>query len=258
MFALAHKSVLITGGTKGIGYGIAQVFAGAGANVAIAARSENDLDTTTARLRTLGSGRIIGIRVDVADPQSTLNMAEVMVEAFGSIDVLCANAGIFPEAALDTMTAQELSRVLDVNVKGTFYSVQACLDALTRSGAGRIVITSSITGPVTGYPGWSHYGASKAAQLGFMRTAAVELAPRKITVNAVLPGNVETEGLAGMGKEYLAAMARAIPVGTLGTAKDIGHTAAFLASDEAQYITGQSIVVDGGQILPESIDAVVR
>jgi 3-oxoacyl-[acyl-carrier protein] reductase len=182
-------------------------------------------------------------------------MADAAVAAFGGIDVLCVNAGIFPEASLDTMTPAGLASVLDVNVKGTFFSVQACLEGLAKSGAGRVVITSSITGPVTGFPGWSHYGASKAAQLGFMRTAAIELAPRKITVNAILPGNIVTEGLIDKGEEYLASMARAIPAGMLGEPEDIGHVAAFLATDEARFITGQSIVVDGGQTLPESLDA---
>ena len=256
MFDLTNKNVIVTGATKGIGYGIAAVFATAGANVAVAARSLHDLDTAVAGLDGLGSGKIIGVAVDVADPGSCQAMAQAAVDAFGGIDVLCANAGIFPEAPLATMTPDDLATVLDVNVKGTVYSVQACLDALTRSGAGRVILTSSITGPVTGFPGWSHYGASKAAQLGFMRTAAIELAPKHITVNAILPGNILTEGLQEMGEDYIAGMARAIPAGTLGTPEDIGHLAAFLASDEARYLTGQSIVVDGGQILPESLDAV--
>jgi 3-oxoacyl-[acyl-carrier protein] reductase len=183
-------------------------------------------------------------------------MAAVIVEAFAGLDVLCANAGIFPDAPLQTMTPDQLAVVLDVNVKGTVYSVQACLDALIESGRGRIVLTSSITGPITGFPGWSHYGASKAAQLGFMRTAAIELAPHRITVNAVLPGNIRTEGLADLGDDYLTGMARAIPAGALGTPEDIGYAAAFLASDEAGYITGQAIAVDGGQVLPESPEAV--
>jgi 3-oxoacyl-[acyl-carrier protein] reductase len=116
-------------------------------------------------------------------------------------------------------------------------------------------LTSSITGPVTGYPGWSHYGASKAGQLGFMRTAAIELAPYGITVNAVLPGNIATEGLAGMGEEYVRTMTASIPMRRLGSALDIANAALFFASDEAAYITGQSLVIDGGQILPESLAA---
>jgi 3-oxoacyl-[acyl-carrier protein] reductase len=182
-------------------------------------------------------------------------MADTVVDAFGGLDVLCANAGIFPDAPLQTMTPDQLTEVLDVNVKGNIYSVQACLDALIASGRGRIILTSSITGPITGFPGWSHYGASKAAQLGFMRTAAIELAAYQITVNAVLPGNILTEGLADLGPDYLAQMARAIPAGSLGAPEDVGYAAAFLASDEASYITGQAIAVDGGQVLPESPDA---
>jgi 3-oxoacyl-[acyl-carrier protein] reductase len=256
MFSVEGRSVLVTGGSKGIGRGIAAVFATAGANVAIAARSQVDVDSAVAKLEGLGTGKVLGVSVDVSDPDSCIGMAEAVVDAFGGLDVLCANAGIFPSAPLRTMTPAQLVEVLDVNVKGNVYSVQACLDALIASGRGRIILTSSITGPITGLPGWSHYGASKAAQLGFMRTAAIELAPHRITVNAVLPGNILTEGLKDLGEEYLAGMARAIPAGALGTPEDIGHTAAFLASDEAGFITGQAIAVDGGQVLPESADAV--
>ncbi|HEX2284280.1 MAG TPA: 3-oxoacyl-ACP reductase FabG [Mycobacterium sp.] len=255
MFSLDGKSVLVTGGSKGIGQGIAAVFARAGARVAIAARSKRDVDAAVATLDDLGAGKVIGVTADVSDRDSCTAMAEAVVDAFGGLDVLCANAGIFPDAPLRTMTPDELANVLDVNVKGSIYSVQACLDALIASGRGRIVLTSSITGPITGFPGWSHYGASKAAQLGFMRTAAIELAPYRITVNAVLPGNILTEGLADLGDDYLAGMARAIPAGALGTPEDIGYAAAFLASDEAGYVTGQAIAVDGGQVLPESPDA---
>ena len=120
---------------------------------------------------------------------------------------------------------------------------------------GRIVLTSSITGPITGFPGWSHYGASKAGQLGFMRTAAIELAPWNITVNAVMPGNIRTEGLDGLGAEYIASMEASIPQKRLGSVADIGNAALFFASEEAGYITGQTLVIDGGQILPESLTA---
>jgi 3-oxoacyl-[acyl-carrier protein] reductase len=256
MFSLSGKSVVVTGGSKGIGRGIASVFAEAGANVAVAARSATDLEATVTALKGTGEGRAIGVTTDVSDPDSCKAMATAVTEAFGGIDVLCANAGIFPEAPLATMTPQELAEVLDVNVKGNVFAVQACLPSLIASGRGRVILTSSITGPITGFPRWSHYGASKAAQLGFMRTAAIELAPHAITVNAILPGNILTEGLVDMGEDYLAGMARAIPAGALGTPADIGHLAAFLATDEASYITGQAIAVDGGQVLPESPDAV--
>jgi 3-oxoacyl-[acyl-carrier protein] reductase len=120
---------------------------------------------------------------------------------------------------------------------------------------GRIILTSSITGPVTGYPGWSHYGASKAGQLGFMRTAAIELAAYGITVNAILPGNIVTEALAGLGDDYVRNMEASVPMRRLGSVTDIANAALFFASDEAAYITGQSLVIDGGQILPESLAA---
>ncbi|MGY4711021.1 3-oxoacyl-ACP reductase FabG [Mycolicibacterium sp. CBM1] len=256
MFDLQATSVVVTGGSKGIGRGIASVFAAAGANVAIAARSAAELDAAVADLEALGAGTVLGIRTDVTDPLSCANLAAAVTEAFGGIDVVCANAGIFPEAPLATMTPAQLGEVLDINVKGNIFTVQACLDGLKASGRGRVILTSSITGPITGFPGWSHYGASKAAQLGFMRTAAIELAPHGITVNAVLPGNIYTEGLADMGEEYIAGMTRAIPAGALGKPEDIGHLAAFLATVEAGYITGQAIAVDGGQVLPESPDAV--
>ena len=186
------RTVLVTGGTKGIGKGIARVF---------------------------------------------------------------ANAGIFPDVKLADMTEADIDAIFATNVKGTMLSVQACMPALERSGHGRVVITSSITGPITAYPGWSHYGATKAAQLGLLKTAAVELAPRGITINAVMPGNIETEGLAEMGLDYRAAMEASIPQKKIGRVEDIGHAALFFASDEANYITGQTLVVDGGQVLPESLMA---
>jgi 3-oxoacyl-[acyl-carrier protein] reductase len=179
-------------------------------------------------------------------------MAAETVEKFGGIDVLCANAGVFPDAKLEDMTEADIDAIFATNVKGTMLSVKACMGALESSGHGRVVLTSSITGPITGYPGWCHYGATKAAQLGFLRTAAIELAPKGITINAVMPGNIETEGLDELGPEYRHAMESSIPQKKLGKVEDIGYAALFFATDEAGYITGQTIVVDGGQVLPES------
>ncbi len=154
------------------------------------------------------------------------------------------------------MTDADIDLVFGTNLKGCVLSVQACMPALRRSGRGRIILTSSITGPITGFPGWAHYGASKAGQLGFMRTAAIELAESGITVNAVLPGNVLTEGLTDLGENYIKEMTATIPLRRLGTVEEIGYAALFLATDEAGFITGQTIVVDGGQVLPESLAAV--
>jgi 3-oxoacyl-[acyl-carrier protein] reductase len=169
--------------------------------------------------------------------------------------VLCANAGIFPPNRLEEMTSDQWDLVVDTNLKGTFHSVKASVPYLKKSTQGRVILTSSITGPVTGFPGWTHYGATKAGQLGFMRTACLELAKYGITVNSVLPGNIMTEGLQGMGEEYLKSMAASIPLRKIGALEDIGNAALFLATKEAGYITGQTIVVDGGQIIPESLDA---
>src|SRR5262249_27632311 len=132
---------------------------------------------------------------------------------------------------------------------------RVCVRHVAAAGRGRVVLTASITGPITGFPGWAHYGASKAGQLGFMRTAAIELAASGITINAVMPGNIITEGLTDLGEDYQAQMSASIPLRRLGTVDDIGHTALFLATDEAGYITGQTVVVDGGQVLPESLEA---
>jgi 3-oxoacyl-[acyl-carrier protein] reductase len=252
MFAsLKGRSAIVTGGSKGIGRGIAETFSAAGVDVLITARSQADLDKTVAELAGR-SGRVSGLIADVTSPEECRRAVATAVERHGGLDIVCANAGIFPSGRLEDLTPDDIEQVLAVNFKGTVYIVQAALAALTASGHGRVVITSSITGPITGYPGWSHYGASKAAQLGFIRTAAMELAPKNITINAVLPGNILTEGLVEMGQEYLDQMVSAVPARRLGTVADIGNAALFFATDEAAYVTGQSLVVDGGQILPES------
>ena len=253
--SLVGRSAIVTGGTKGIGKGIARVMAKAGADVMITGRNEDDAKRTVAELASLGSGRAAYFIGDVANRASCDAMAQAAIDSFGGIDIVCANAGIFPAAHLADMSEADLDLVLDTNVKGTILTVQACLPALIASGRGRVILTSSITGPITGSPGWSHYGASKAAQLGFMRTAAIELAPHGITVNAVLPGNIATEGLADLGPEYRRSMEVSIPQGRLGEVEDIGYAALFFATDEAAYVTGQAIAVDGGQVLPESLAA---
>ena len=250
--SMEGRSVIVTGGSKGIGKGIARVFARSGADVLIVARSEPALAATAEELATEGSGRVQTLVADVAKVEDCRRIAATAVDAFGGIDVLCANAGMFPDKALHELTESDVDEVFACNVKGTMFSVQACLPALEASGRGRVVVTSSITGPITGYPGWAHYGASKAAQLGFLRTAAIELAPRRVTINAVMPGNIATEGLAEMGEDYIRETEACIPQHRLGSVDDIGYAALFFASEQAAYITGQTIVVDGGQVLPES------
>jgi 3-oxoacyl-[acyl-carrier protein] reductase len=177
------------------------------------------------------------------------------VQRGGGLDVLCCNAGIFPAAPLTEMTPEQLEDVLGTNLKGTIFAVQAALPALQESDHGRVIVTSSITGPITGYTGWAHYGASKAGQLGFVRSAALELAKAQVTVNAVMPGNIMTEGLGDLGDDYLRTMEASIPLRRLGSIEDIANAVLFLACDEAAYITGQTLVIDGGQTIPESLEA---
>ncbi len=252
--SLKGRSVVVTGGSKGIGKGIARVFANAGAKVAIIAR---DAAHAAAAAHEIGHGTI-GIGGDITSATALEKAYATIAEQHGGIDVLCANAGIFPQSRLETMTEAQWDEVIDTNLKGTFLAVQKALPWLKKSSQGRIVLTSSITGPVTGFPGWSHYGASKAGQLGFMRTACLELAKHGITVNAVMPGNILTEGLIEMGEAYQKSMAASVPLGKLGTVDDIGHAALYFASKEAGYVTGQTLIVDGGQILPESLDALAQ
>jgi 3-oxoacyl-[acyl-carrier protein] reductase len=252
---LTGRTVLVTGGTKGIGKGIAGVFASAGANVVITGRDAARGEAAAAELGAAGAGEAAFVAADVGRAADCERMAAEASERFGGLDVLCANAGIFPDRRLEDMTEADIDEIFATNVKGTMLTVKACMPALARSGRGRVIVTSSITGPITGYPGWSHYGATKAAQLGFLRTAAIELAPKGITINAVMPGNIETEGLAELGPEYREKMESSIPQRKLGTVEDIGYAALFFATDEAGYITGQTIVVDGGQVLPESMMA---
>jgi 3-oxoacyl-[acyl-carrier protein] reductase len=251
---ITGRSVLVTGGTKGIGKGIAAVFLRAGARVVIVGR-DRDAGAQAAAELGAGGGEVAYVCADVGVAADTERMVAETVDRFGGLDVLCANAGVFPDARVEKMTEQDIDAIFATNVKGTMLAVTASLPALAKSGHGRVIITSSITGPITGFPGWSHYGATKAAQLGFMRTAAIELAANAITVNAVLPGNVVSEGLTDLGPEYREKMESSIPLKKLGTAEDIGNAALFLATDEAAYITGQTIIVDGGQILPESLMA---
>jgi 3-oxoacyl-[acyl-carrier protein] reductase len=252
--SLKGRSVIVTGASKGIGRGIALRFGLAGCRVLVVSRNSSAAEAVVAEIVAAG-GTAHGVAADVTRQAEMKAMADAAITAFGTIDILCANAGIFPAAKLGAMTEADFDAVIGTNLKGTFLSVSACLPVMRAKKGGRIILTSSITGPVTGYPGWSHYGASKAGQLGFMRTAAIELARDGITVNAVLPGNIATEGLAGLGEDYIRTMEASVPMRRLGSITDIANAALFFASEEAAYITGQSLVVDGGQILPESLAA---
>ncbi len=251
MQPLTGQVAVITGAARGIGRGIATVLAAEGARVVIADLDEEAAERTAAEL----GERVLAVATNVTDRGSVEALAAATLAAFGRIDVLAANAGIYPSTELAAIDDALWDRVMDINVKGALHAIQACTPAMLERGYGRIVLTSSITGPITGQIGFAHYGASKAAMLGLMRSAAVELARSGVTVNAVMPGNIKTEGLADLGAEYEASMAASIPLKRLGTVEDIGYAALYFASKEAGYVTGQTIIVDGGQILPESLEA---
>ena len=253
--SLKGKSIIVTGGSKGIGRGIAQVFAATGAKVTLASRGEEALKETVDTINA-GGGDVRYALCDVSEWESVRAMVDAAAASQGGLDVLCANAGVFPQTKIVDMDPVEWDGVMAVNLRSSFLCVKAAIPHFEKAGKGRVVLTSSITGPVTGYPGWSHYGASKSGQLGFLKTAAMELARYNTTINAVMPGNIYTEGLQDLGQDYLDSMAASIPLKRLGAVEDIGNAALFFASDEAGYITGQQIIVDGGQILPESLEAI--
>ncbi|GGE04139.1 3-ketoacyl-ACP reductase [Aureimonas endophytica] len=250
---LNGRIALVVGAAQGIGAGIARCFAAEGAQVVLA-----DLDARKGRAVAAELGEAgLFVEADLADPASLEALAAIVLERFGHLDILVQNAGIYPEAPLETMSLAHWERVLRVNLTGSFLAVQACLPALKRSSAGRIVLTSSITGPRVAAPGTSAYAASKGGINGFIRAAALELAPHRITVNGIEPGNIMTEGLAsGRSPEFIEGMRRAVPLGRLGLAEDVAAAALYLASTGASYVTGTTIVVDGGQILPESADCI--
>ena len=253
--SIEGRSVIVTGASKGIGKGIAKVFAARGAKVMLVARGAEAIEQTREEIQVAGGTAEICL-CDVTNWKAVQSMVAVTAKAFGGLDVLCSNAGIFPQTKMLDMDPEEWDRVLATNLKSAFLCVKACIPEFEKRGSGRVVLTSSITGPFTGFPGWTHYGASKSGQLGFLKTAAMELARYNTTINAVLPGNIMTEGLEGLGDDYLATMAASIPLKRLGKPEDIGVAALFFASQEAAYITGQTIIVDGGQILPESLEAI--
>jgi len=244
--ALTDQVAVVTGGARGIGQGIASVLAAEGAHVVVV---DVDRELGEATAAALGA---TAVSADVTDRSSVDAMATRVAEELGRIDIVAANAGAYPFADLEALDEEMWNRVMDLNVGGAVRTVQACLPAMRARGYGRVVLTSSITGPITGQRGFAHYGASKAAMLGFMRSAAVELARSGITVNAVMPGNVATPGFAETSGEHQDSMLAAIPMGRYAEPEEVGWAVRFLASPEAGYITGQTLVVDGGQVLPEA------
>ncbi len=248
---LQGKAAIVTGAGRGIGKGIAAVFAKEGARVLVVNRSADAGQATTKEIVAAG-GEASFLQANVKNRADMERMAATCIERYGAIDILCANAGVFPTSHIVDMTDQVWDDVLDTNLKGVFYGVRACIPQMKAQAQGRIVVISSITGPNVGWPGLSHYMASKGGVNAFVIGAALELAKHNITVNAISPGTIMTQGLMELGGDQVNEITAIIPAGYIGETEDIAYAAVYLASDQARYITGQALVLDGGQILPES------
>jgi 3-oxoacyl-[acyl-carrier protein] reductase len=248
--SLEGRVAIVTGGASGVGEGIATVLAREEARVAIADIDIDRAEGLVAKLQAEGLDAL-AVEVDVVDRASADRMAAAVIERWEGIDILCANAGVYPSAPVEEIGDEFVDRIMDLNLKGALHSIQACLPSMRERRYGRVVLSSSITGNHVGAEGYSVYGASKAAMLGLMRGLALEVVGDRITINAILPGNVRTPVVEGLDKEYMDWILRAIPMGRLAEPEELGWAVRFLASEEAGYITGQTLVLDGGQLLPE-------
>jgi 3-oxoacyl-[acyl-carrier protein] reductase len=249
---LSGKVAIVTGSGQGIGEGIARVFARAGAKVVLATRSEANGRSVADSIGQSGGVAWLN-QTDVGRRSEVKRVVAQTVERFGRLDIVIHNAAVYPVIPIETLSDEDLDLTLSVNLKAGFWLIQESLPHLRKQGGGRILFTSSVTGPNVAMPGTAHYAASKGGMNGLIRTAALEYARQNITVNGVEPGYILTPAMEALGgPEALVQMASQIPLGRLGDPTDIANTMLFLASDAASYITGQTIVVDGGSTLPES------
>jgi 3-oxoacyl-[acyl-carrier protein] reductase len=246
---LQNRIALITGAARGIGEGIAARFAEEGTKVVVA-----DVEVAAGRKTAERLGGHF-VETDISRWDHAQRAVSETLAHFGGLDIVVQNAGIFPMQLIEATAPEDWDRVMAVNLRGTFLAARAALPHMKEKRYGRMVFTSSITGPRVTSPGHGHYSASKAGINGFIKAAALEFSGHGITVNGVEPGNIATEGLTlHRSVEYIKSMEDAIPLGRLGTSRDVANAVLFLASDEAAYITGTTIIVDGGQTLPESKD----
>lgn len=245
---LTGKSAIITGGVRGIGKAIAEEFCRQGADVLLCYRSNEDAAKKTAEeLKRYGT-RVELIKGDVSDPNHGPEAVKMAKELFGKIDILVNNAGITKDKLLMKMTYVDFDEVIQANLNGSFNFLQAVAPVMIKQRSGRIINMSSIAG-VRGNAGQVNYSASKAGLIGMTLSAAKELGRRGITVNAVAPGFIETDMTDVLTEAQKKAMLDVISLGRAGKVSDVANAVAFLASDEAAYITGQIIGVDGGMAI---------
>lgn len=246
MINLENKIAIVTGAKQGIGRGIALMLAKAGVKVVVADLDIAECQKVCDEIKKNG-GQALAVKCDVSKKKDVDNMIDVTVKEFASLDILVNNAGIYPFVPFDKMTEADWDKVIDINLKGTFLCSQAA--ARVMSEGGRIIDISSIAS-VVGFAGLVHYCTSKGGVNAMIRALALELATRKITVNAVAPGAIETPGASGsMNDDVIKQTIAAIPLARVGQSADIAGAVLYLASDLASYVTGQTIIVDGGWTL---------
>ena len=245
---LDGKTALVTGASRGIGRAIALCLAAEGARVAINyAGNVKAAEEVKAAIETAG-GTAILCQADIADSAAVEAMVANVVKEFGTIDILVNNAGITRDTLLMRMKDEDFAKVLDTNLKGVFYCTKAVSKLMMKKRSGRIVNMASVVGLV-GNAGQTNYAAAKAGVIGFSKSAAKELASRGITVNVVAPGFIGTDMTAGLPESVKEKMLTDIPLGRMGEPEDVASAVLFLASDQASYITGQVVNVDGGMVM---------
>jgi len=243
-----NQVVIVTGAGRGIGHAIALRFAREGARVASVSRSEENAKKTADEINALWADAAKAYALDVADHATTQQVAAQILQDFGRVDVLVNNAGVTRDALSMRMSVEDWDTVLNTNLKGAFNFCQAVMRSMTKQRSGRIINISSVSG-LMGNAGQANYAASKAGLIGLTKTLARELASRGITVNAVAPGFIVTDMTSGLSEEVKQNLMSRIPLAKLGQPDDIAAAVAFLASSEANYITGQVLTVDGGMVM---------
>lgn len=243
-----RKAAIVTGASRGIGRAAALRLAKMGMNIVFTYNSGIEAAEETKALCEAEGVKVLAVQADVSSSESCDQLVEQTLEAFGRVDVLVNNAGITRDGLIIRMSDEQFDQVIDTNLKGAFYMMRAVSKQMMKQRSGRIINISSVVG-VMGNAGQVNYAASKAGVIGMTKSLARELASRKVTVNAVAPGMIETDMTAVMSEKAKEAMKAAIPVGEMGKPEDIAGTIAFLAGEEGRYITGQVICVDGGMAI---------